>query len=113
MIVYKSKLVPKGYAGITLYPFVFLRDTEEEIIKKRGLKGYNKLINHEKIHLAQQLELLVIFFYILYVLNFIFNVIRGSTKAYKDIIFEKEAYDKENDLKYLNKRKFWRWIRYI
>ena len=54
--------VPKGFAGITLYPFVFTNNPQ--------LLEDPQFINHERIHLAQQRELLVIFFYIWYLIDF-------------------------------------------
>ena len=112
-IIYKSKLVPKGFSGITLYPFVFLRDSKEEIANKRGLSGLNRLINHERIHLKQQIELLVIPFYLIYFFNWIVNLFKNSENAYRNICFEKEAYNNESNLKYLKTRKFWSWLKYF
>ena len=65
MILISKYLVPKGYTGLTIYPFVFL--------KYRRLKADMTLINHERIHLRQQLELLVIPFYIIYVSEFLLD----------------------------------------
>jgi len=48
-------------AGIALCPFI--------IIKKNS-RNEKKLINHEKIHIAQQLELWIIPFYILYIFEY-------------------------------------------
>ena len=48
MKVIYNKIIPfKGYKAITIWPFIFARKKLSEID-----------INHEKIHLAQQLELL-------------------------------------------------------
>jgi hypothetical protein len=33
--------------------------------------------------------------------------------AYRNISFEREAYDNEHNLDYLGKRKFWHFIKYI
>ena len=83
-------------AGITIWPFIFI--AEDVVITKR-------LINHEKIHLRQQLELLVIGFYIWYLIEY---YIRG----YYNVSFEKEAYANDGDMEYLKKRKlfsFWKY----
>lgn len=56
------------------------------------------LLNHEKIHLRQQLELLIIPFYIWYVIAFF-------RKGYLNISFEKEAYMNEKNQDYLKTRK--------
>ncbi|MFJ1424990.1 hypothetical protein ACILD6_00015 [Capnocytophaga canimorsus] len=92
-------LVPKGYRAITLYPFIFVRVWAD--------KDNAVLINHERIHLRQQLELLVIFFYLWYLLDFLWKYAkyRNWNKAYRNIIFEREAYSNESDLQYLKTRK--------
>ena len=97
-----------GILGITLFPFIF--------IYKDKCNKY--LINHEKIHWYQQLELLIIPFYIWYVLNWLYNgIIKYKGKnwdlAYRDIIFEKEAYINEYNLSYLESRKIWSFRKYL
>ena len=85
--------------AIAFFPFVFFKDR----------KGQSDLVlvNHEKIHLAQQLELLVIPFYLIYVVNYLYNLISTCDRdaAYRNIIFEKEAYSMQGDPSYLNNRK--------
>ncbi len=100
-----KKLVPKGYNGITLYPFIFFKSEEH--------KENKQIVNHEKIHIEQQKELLVVFFFLIYVLHFVWNYFkfRNWDKAYRNIIFEKEAYGNERNLTYLKTRKryaYWR-----
>ncbi len=65
-------------------------------------------MNHERIHLRQQVELLIIPFYLWYVLEYVFYRLKGYSqeKAYRSICFEREAYQFENDLEYLRKRPF-------
>lgn len=93
--------------GIALFPFIFIRKFED--------KQNNILINHEKIHLRQQLELLVIFFYIFYILEYYYWLLKLKNKdlAYRRISFEREAYSNESDLNYLKKRKFWSFWKYL
>lgn len=107
MIFISKYIVPKGYAGITIFPFVFL--------KNRVLKDNKTLINHERIHLKQQLELLIIPFYIWYSLEFLYRLItcKNWHRAYRNISFEKEAYLNEKNLQYLNERPFWRFLKYL
>jgi len=92
-----SKFVP--YSAIALYPFI--------IVRKGEFKEDTILINHEKIHHRQQLELLIIPFYILYFLNYLVNVIRYKNHftAYKQIVFEREAFAMDKNLEYLKQRK--------
>jgi len=102
MIIHNSKLVPKGYSGITLFPFIFLAKSKKDYGKR-----YNRLINHEKIHLKQQAEMLIVFFYIVYIINYLINLVRykNADAAYRNIIFEREAFRNEYDLNYLSSRK--------
>jgi len=97
----------KGYRGITLYPFIILRD--------KSFKDDVVLVNHEKIHLKQQLELLILPFYLWYMLEFLIRLLiyRHWNLAYRNISFEREAYAKENDLNYLKLRPFWSFLKYI
>lgn len=73
------------------------------------------LMNHERIHHRQQLELLLVFFYLFYLLNYLLNLVRyrNHFKAYKEIVFEREAFAMDNDLQYLNKRKWFAFVRYL
>lgn len=94
-------------SGMALFPFI--------LVKTQALKLNKAIINHEKIHLRQQLELLLIPFYILYLLNYLLNLIyyRQHHKAYLNIVFEREAYVNERNLTYLKTRRFWSWLRYF
>jgi hypothetical protein len=87
------------YRSITLWPFIFIRDYD--------LKQDVILMNHEKIHLAQQKECLVIPFYVIYLTEYVIHRLKNQShdKAYRNISFEREAYAKEKDFAYLSKRK--------
>ena len=100
-------MVPNGYLGLTIYPFIFL--------KKKQLKDDMYLLNHETIHLKQQLELLIIPFFVWYGIEYIFRLIqyRNQFLAYKNISFEREAYTNDSDLNYTKNRKFWSFLKYI
>jgi hypothetical protein len=107
LLIVAKYLIPKGYRGLTIFPFVLLKSQND--------KENMVIINHEKIHLRQQLELLILPFYIWYVFEYLFRLIQYNDGhlAYKNICFEREAYSNETDLNYLNKRPFWSWIRYL
>jgi len=107
VILVSKYIVPKGYIGITIFPFMFL--------KHKTLKRNVVLINHEKIHLRQQLELLIIPFFIIYNFEFLVRLIqyRKWNLAYKNISFEREAYRKEKDLNYLKSRSLFSFINYL
>jgi hypothetical protein len=106
-LIVTKYLIPKGYRGIALFPFVFV---------KYSLDKENSLfVNHERIHLRQQLELLVIPFFIWYFLEFLMRLIQYGKMdlAYRNISFEREAYTNENELDYLKMRSFWNFLKYI
>ena len=106
MILISKYLVPRGYTGLAIFPFVFL--------KHKSFKRDFVLLNHERIHLRQQLELLIFPFYILYTLEFLIRLIQYKNRyvAYKNLSFEREAYNNEVNLNYLNQRRYWQFIKY-
>lgn len=107
-MIFVSKIfVPKGFMGITFYPFIFLKFSKD--------KDNAVFINHEKIHLRQQIEMLIIPFYVWYGIEYLIRIIQYKNKkrAYRNISFEKEAYQNENNLDYLKKRRFWRFLKYV
>lgn len=102
MLIKSKYLVPQGYKGMCVFPFVFYRGELNDTF-----------VNHEKIHLRQQIELLVLPFFVIYILHYFINFIRYADhmKAYKNIIFEKEAYGNERNLDYLKTRKWFQCFR--
>lgn len=97
----------KNYVGLSLWPFIFL--------KNGSLKQDGVLINHEKIHLRQQQELLILPFYILYLAEWLLRTVYylDTYKAYQNISFEREAYFHEKNLSYLSERKTFSFIKYL
>lgn len=107
MIILSLRLLRKTRInGITIFPFIFLRES--------AFKENKILINHEKIHIRQQLELLIIFFYLWYVVEYYYWYFSLKDKhlAYRNISFEREAYAMEEDLNYLETRKIWSFWKY-
>ena len=98
MIVYNNIIPFKGYMAITLYPFIFVRNEYKK-------KVNDITLNHEHIHCEQEKELLLVFFYIIYCIEYIFNIFKygNAHVAYKNISFEKEAYANEGNLNYKHK----------
>jgi len=90
-------------SAITLYPFIISRDQMSDDV-----------LQHETIHILQQKELFVLFFYILYVWDWLVGVIKykDKEKAYFQIRFEQEAYDKMFEEDYLVTRKKYSWRNY-
>ena len=105
MILISKFLVPQGYMGITIFPFI--------ILKHKRLRYDLSFMNHERIHLRQQLELFVLPFYAIYFLEFLVGLIRYKhwELAYRSIAFEREAYKNEKNLDYLKSRPFFGFLK--
>ena len=101
MIFLRCSFLP--YSAMALWPVV--------LVKHHDLQQNAVLVNHERIHHHQQIELLILPFYLLYVLNYLFNLIRfhNHDHAYREIIFEREAYQMEKEEAYLTNRKWCAW----
>ena len=100
MKIFRNDIIPVGkrFAAINLFGVLFV---------KRSVHIDPQLLNHEKIHSAQLKEFLYLPFYILYILEWIVLIFRYKFdlhKAYRNISFEKEAYDNDADLDYLHRR---------
>ena len=111
MIILVSKTFFKIFTNnfakaIALYPFV--------IVKSKELQQDAIILNHERIHLRQQLELLILPFYIWYIIEFAIMLIKYKSfrKAYQNISFEKEAFENDRDMSYLKNRKTWAFLRF-
>ena len=107
IVVVNKYILAKGFKGVSLWPFVVLRDRE-------SIKDL-VFLNHERIHLKQQMELLVLPFYIWYGLEFLIRYVlyQNAYKAYYNISFEREAYQNEFNTVYCANRKFWSFTKYI
>lgn len=106
-VIVTKYLIPKGYRGLTVFPFVFIKyrfDTENKV-----------LLNHEKIHVRQQLELLVLPFFLWYFVEYAVRLLqyKNANLAYRNISFEREAYANEKYLHYLEKRRFFSFLKYL
>lgn len=106
MIVIFRYLFVGHFVGLTLWPFVFLKDG--------SLRDDPILLNHERIHLRQQWELGIVLFYLWYLVEWLTKWIRyGDPRlAYYHISFEREAYRNESNLEYLSTRKSWNFLHY-
>lgn len=71
--------------------------------------------NHEYIHSLQQRELLWIFFYLFYGLEWLAKLFlyRSPQKAYLNLSFEREAYARQSDLLYHESRRWYSWLSYL
>lgn len=91
--------------GMAFFPFILLRHKSPS----------RYLLNHERIHLKQQLELGLIIFYLWYLAEYLIRLAqyRKHYLAYLHISFEQEAYTHERDLGYLGRRRFFAWWKYL
>ena len=131
MVIYRNKYIPfQGFRAINLFGILFVRG---------NAKIDDVSINHESVHSRQYVEvgilslilllplvfnglwwlwliLSVFAFYILYVIEWsvkLFVYKFDKRKAYRNVSFEREAYNNEKDLSYLDNRKLFAWIKYI
>ena len=106
-VIVSRYLIPKGFRGITLFPFI--------MVSEMNLKQNEIMISHEKVHIRQQIELLVLPFFIWYGIEFLIRylICKDKNKAYRNISFEREAYENEKDLNYLKQRSFWSFLNYL
>ncbi len=107
IILVSPFLLRKKFTGIALWPFLLLKDS--------ALKADAIFMNHERIHLRQQIELLVLPFYLWYGIEYLVRLVQYQDrhKAYRNISFEREAYAKESDLFYLKDRPLWFFLKFI
>ncbi|SHM85093.1 hypothetical protein [Flavobacterium chilense] len=106
-LIVAKYLIPNGYRGMAVFPFVLMKHEFD--------KADKIFVNHEKIHLRQQIEMLILPFFIWYFLEYLIRLIqyKNGALAYRNISFEREAYAKETDLDYLKNRSFFQFLHYI
>ena len=102
-IVRTSFLPFHGFSAVNLLGVLFVHP---------GVYLSNEMMNHERIHTRQMLEMLVIGFYLWYVVEWLIRYPRKGN-AYRRISFEREAYAHEHDLQYLQHRKPFAWVKFI
>lgn len=100
-IIRQNILPPKRFLAINLFGLLFC---------KKDAKINDVIVNHESIHTAQMKEMLYIPFYLWYVTEWLVKLLfKGN--AYRNISFEREAYDNQYNLNYLKERKRYNWIK--
>ncbi|MCT4590526.1 MAG: hypothetical protein N4A71_22050 [Carboxylicivirga sp.] len=97
MILTNQYIPFKGFAAMAVWPVIFVR---------KGAKFTRATETHECIHFAQQKELLLVGFYLLYLIFWL-------RYGYKNIPFEREAKSNENKAYYLMIRKPFAWLKYF
>ena len=98
-----SKIAPINIHAFSFLWLVFGKGTLSKTTRR-----------HETIHFQQQLELLFVFQWLLYVSFWIVGLIkyRSGKEAYHRNPFEQEAYDNARKPTYLGKRELWSWRKY-
>ena len=104
MKIIRTSILPfRGFSAINLLGVLFVHP---------GVYLSHEMMNHERIHTAQQREMLFVFFYVAYLVEWLARLpMRGN--AYRNISFEREAYAHQRDLDYLNRRRHYAWRKYI
>lgn len=107
MKIIKNKIIPpRGFSYVNLFGVLFTR---------RDKKISDVSLNHEQIHTEQMKEMLYVFFYLWYLIEWLIRLIilRDCHKAYRAISFEQEAYANQENLAYREGRKRYSWLSYI
>ena len=107
MLIINKFIFLSNFNALAIWPFIFLRD--------KKLKNDDILLNHEKIHLKQQKELLWIFFFVIYFIELLAKIAiyKRLKLAYRNISFEREAYLYEYDFNYTGTKPFWSFINFL
>lgn len=134
MILYNDKLarliLMSGYHTITIGPIILTTKKRSEVNPC--------IIRHERIHVHQWAEITTLciltvllcrsvlgvsmwwimacplIYYVWYVTEYIIRLLagHGAHEAYRSIAFEQEAYDNEQEEKYLDRRNLFSFMRY-
>lgn len=96
-VIYNTLIPFKGFRAINLFGVLFVR---------KGSELNSVTLKHEAIHTAQMKEMLYLFFYLAYVVEWLYYLCRlkDRMKAYRAISFEREARKFQFDAEYLKTR---------
>ena len=103
LIVHTRKFPARQFHAITLFPVIFYN----------GEKLSERELRHETVHLWQQAALLIVLFYVLYLIFWVIGLLRyrSSYRAYREIPFERSAYDLESLPRQLGWRQAFDWMK--
>lgn len=104
MLCIVNRFIPfAGFTAINLFGLIFVR---------RGREFTDTDMRHEQIHTRQMLELLIIPFYLIYIIEWLLRLAqtRNLLIAYRRISFEREAYLHQSDPDYLLHRRPYAWL---
>lgn len=102
-----NRFIPFGtFTAMNLFGIIFVR---------KGIKLTAADVRHERIHTRQMLEMLVLPFYLIYILEWLLRLVQthNRLRAYLRISFEREAYIHQSEEDYLKRRRPYAWLRYL
>lgn len=103
MKIIRNNIIPfSGYKAMNLFGILFVRG---------NARIDDITLNHEKIHTAQIKEMLYVFFYVWYVIEWLVRLPKGN--AYRNISFEREAYANQGNTEYLSTRRLYSFMKYL
>lgn len=104
--IYTRRKIFNYYTGLSFFVFIWIT---------RQPHDQTQLVRHEKIHFWQQVEMLFIFHWLLYVFFYLLGRMGGQCHyiAYRYNPFELEAFSNDRDENYLRKRRPFAWVRYV
>lgn len=102
-LIYNRFIPFKGFKAINLFGVTFVRE---------GRIFTSVDYTHESIHTEQMKELLYIGFYLWYLVEWFIRLF-GKGNAYRNISFEREAYDNQQKSYYTDSRPHFAFLRYI
>lgn len=112
MIIVRNRLVgfllTGHYSAMCIWPFLFVSPGND-------VSEHSVILNHERIHARQQLEMLWLFFFMWYGAEYFARLLycRNHYKAYRTLSFEQEAFTHDEDRDYLKKRKVYAWVKFL
>ena len=103
-VIYNKWIPFKGFKCINICGILFAR---------KGCVIDEKCLNHERIHTAQMKEMLYVFFYLWYIVEWIIKLFIYGKNSYRHISFEIEAFENDDNLNYLASRTRFAWWKYL
>ena len=103
-VIYNKWIPFNGFKCINLFGLLFVR---------KGCFMSEKDFNHEDIHTAQMKEMLYVFFYIWYFVEWLIEIFHYGSTAYNTNTFEREAFANDDNLTYLATRPRFSWWKYL
>ena len=104
-VIYNGLVPFRGFTAINLLGVVFARREYRPLSEA--------ILRHEAIHTAQMRETGYVGFYLIYIAEWLWGLLRrwDSLAAYRAIRFEREAYRHMADPAYLARRRPYAWTR--